>query len=54
MALARVDTEFVKPGIKLEIGRLDGRMKRLSAEVTDIPFVDPKRVRARLDCKWLG
>ena len=31
----------------LEVGQLDGRMKRLSARVTDIPFFDKKRERAR-------
>ncbi len=47
IAMARVAIEVAATGTQLEIGRLDGRMKRLVATVTDIPFVDPKRERAR-------
>jgi len=31
----------------LNIGRLDEEMQRLRAEVTTLPFFDPKRERAR-------
>lgn len=47
VAMARIDVEHSESGSVLEIGRLDGRMKRISATVTDIPFVDPTRTRAR-------
>ena len=47
IAMARLSVEHAEPGTSLEIGMLDGRMKRLSATVTDIPFIDPSRSRAR-------
>ncbi len=47
IAMARIDIEHVESGNVLEIGRLDGRMKRLAVTVTEIPFVDPQRTRAR-------
>ncbi|MEL7097734.1 MAG: DUF1989 domain-containing protein [Pseudomonadota bacterium] len=47
IALARIAVEHAQTGTALEIGQLDGRMKRLTATVDDIPFVDPKRERAR-------
>ncbi len=48
IAMARLNIEHSDTGTKLEVGQLDGRMKRLSAQVCDIPFVDPKRTRARV------
>ncbi len=47
IAMARIAVEHAERGTALEVGQLDGRMKRLSATVTDIPFFDPKRERAR-------
>ena len=47
IAMARIATEHAAPDTKLEIGRLDGHMKRLRATVSSIPFVDPRRERAR-------
>lgn len=47
IALARVAIEHTTDGLKLEVGQLDGRMKRLSATVAAPAFVDPKRTRAR-------
>ncbi len=47
IAMARLTVEHAEPGVQLEVGQLDGRMKRLSATVTTIPFYDPKRERAR-------
>ena len=47
IAIARLSVEHAEPGTQLEIGQLDGRMKRLDATVTTIPFVDPQRKRAR-------
>lgn len=47
IAMARIDVERSESGTVLEVGRLDGRMKRLSATVTSFPFVDPQRTRAR-------
>ena len=47
IAMARLSVEHAGTDQWLEIGQLDGRMKRLGAHVTDIPFVDPARERAR-------
>ncbi|WP_271270593.1 DUF1989 domain-containing protein [Aliamphritea hakodatensis] len=47
IAMARVATELAVPGTPLEIGRLDGHMKRLSATVCELPFIDPQRHKAR-------
>ncbi len=47
IALARLSVEHAENGTHLEIGQLDGRMKRLRATVSDIPFIDPQRKRAR-------
>lgn len=47
IAMARLAVEAAETGTELEVGQLDGRMKRLRATVCDIPFFDPKRERAR-------
>lgn len=47
IGMARLAVEFSATGTELEVGQLDGRMKRLKATVCDIPFFDPKRERAR-------
>jgi aminomethyltransferase len=47
IAMARLSVEFSETGHALEVGQLDGHMKRLPATVSDIPFYDPKRERAR-------
>ena len=47
IAMARISVEHADIGQILEVGQLDGRMKRLEAEITTIPFIDPKRERAR-------
>jgi aminomethyltransferase len=47
IALARVAVERSTPGQSLEIGRLDGHMKRLACTTAAFPFVDPQRARAR-------
>ena len=47
IAMARLAIEHAEIGTKVEVGQLDGHMKRLSATVCDIPFFDPKRERAR-------
>ncbi|REG81951.1 DUF1989 domain-containing protein [Marinomonas pollencensis] len=47
IALARVAVEYKELGTALEVGCLDGHMKRQVASVCSIPFIDPKRERAR-------
>ncbi len=47
IAMARIAVESAAAGAELEVGQLDGRMKRLPATVCDLPFYDPERERAR-------
>lgn len=47
IALARLDVAHAEPGTKLEIGKLDGMKKRLSATVVPFPFYDPTKSRMR-------
>jgi aminomethyltransferase len=47
IALARVDVGFAAVGQSLEIGKLDGRQKRLSAVVVPFPHYDPQKTRVR-------
>jgi aminomethyltransferase len=47
IALARVDVGFAAAGQTLEIGKLDGRQKRLPAQVTPFPHYDPQKTRVR-------
>ena len=47
IAMARLAVEHSELGKELEVGQLDGHMKRLPAKVCSTPFYDPKRERAR-------
>ncbi|MEM8774542.1 MAG: aminomethyltransferase family protein, partial [Pseudomonadota bacterium] len=47
IAMARVAIENSEIGEHLEVGKLDGHMKRLPAVITEVPFLDPKREKAR-------
>ncbi|MEM7717565.1 MAG: DUF1989 domain-containing protein [Pseudomonadota bacterium] len=47
IAMARLSVETAELGTVLEVGQMDGHMKRLTATVCSIPFYDPKRERAR-------
>ena len=47
IAMARLAIEYSKNGTQLQVGQMDGHMKRLNATVVDTPFFDPKRERAR-------
>ncbi|WP_206057285.1 aminomethyltransferase family protein [Nitratireductor sp. XY-223] len=47
IAMARVAVEHAQEGSTIEIGQLDRHSKRLQATITSIPFIDPKRERAR-------
>ena len=47
IAMARIAVENAETGAELEVGKLDGHMKRLPARVVDLPFLDPKREKAR-------
>ncbi len=47
IALARVNTEYAALGKEVEVGKLDGQQKRLSASVVRFPFYDPDKTRVR-------
>ncbi len=47
IALARVEVGSSAVGQALEIGKLDGRQKRLAAVVTPFPHYDPQKLRVR-------
>ncbi len=47
IALARVDVGSADLGRALEIGKLDGRQKRLPAVVAPFPHYDPQKLRVR-------
>ena len=48
LAFARVDVAHAAPETKLEVGRLDGKQKRLKATVVPFPFYDPEKKRVRM------
>ncbi len=47
IAIVRLAVEHSENGTELEVGQLDGHMKRLKGTISDIPFIDPQRKRAR-------
>ncbi len=47
IAIARVAVENSDIGMNVEVGKLDGHTKRLPAQVVGLPFLDPKREKAR-------
>ncbi|MET1011901.1 MAG: aminomethyltransferase family protein, partial [Actinomycetota bacterium] len=47
IALARVAVRHRDPGTTLEVGKLDGHQKRISATVVPFPFYDPDKTRPR-------
>jgi aminomethyltransferase len=47
IALARLDVLYAQPGSRFEIGKLDGKLKRLPVEVVPFPHYDPTKSRVR-------
>ncbi|RJL19439.1 DUF1989 domain-containing protein [Paracoccus siganidrum] len=47
IALARLDIAHAEPGTAVEVGRLDGHIKRIAAKVAAFPHYDPKKERPR-------
>jgi aminomethyltransferase len=47
IALARVAVQHRDAGTALEVGKLDGQQKRISARVVRFPFYDPEKTRPR-------
>lgn len=46
-ALCRISVEYSELGTSVEIGKLDGKQKRLPAKVVPFPFYDPTKSRVR-------
>jgi aminomethyltransferase len=46
-ALCRISVEYSEIGTTVEIGKLDGKQKRLPAKVVPFPFYDPTKSRVR-------
>ena len=47
IALCRMAVEHAKTGGQVEVGKLDGRQKRIPAEVVRFPFYDPEKKKPR-------
>jgi len=47
LALCRMSVEYTEPGTEVEVGKLDGHIKRLQAKVVSYPFYDPDKSRVR-------
>ena len=47
IALCRIDTQYSEPGTEVEVGKIDGHQKRISAKVVAFPHFDPKKTRVR-------
>ena len=47
IALCRMSVTHAEPGTLVEVGKLDGQQKRLSAVVVNYPFYDPEKKRVK-------
>ena len=47
IALCRIDAQYSEIGTEVEIGKIDGHQKRISAKVVRFPFYDPDKTRVR-------
>ena len=47
VALCRIQVEHSELGTEVEVGKLDGKQKRLPAKVVPFPFYDPTKSRVR-------
>ena len=47
IALARVDVAHAEIGTEVEIGQLDGHIKRYGARIAEVPHYDPQKTRPR-------
>ncbi len=47
IALCRIDTQYSELGTEVEVGKIDGHQKRISAKVVTFPHFDPKKTRVR-------
>ena len=47
IALCRIDSKYSEIGTEVEVGKIDGHQKRISAKVVSFPHFDPKKTRVR-------
>ncbi len=47
IALCRIDAQYSEIGTEVEVGKIDGHQKRISAKVVPFPHYDPKKTRVR-------
>ena len=47
IALCRIDTQYSIEGTEVEVGKIDGHQKRITAKVVGFPHFDPKKTRVR-------
>ena len=47
IALCRIDTNHSELGTEVEVGKIDGHQKRISAKVVSFPHYDPKKTKVR-------
>ena len=47
IALCRIDIHSSEIGTVVEVGKLDGHQKRISAKIVKFPFYDPDKSRVR-------
>ena len=47
IALCRIDAQYSELGTEVEVGKIDGHQKRISAKVVRFPFYDPDKTKVR-------
>ena len=47
IALCRIDVDHSKIGTEVEVGKIDGEQKRITAKIVEFPHFDPKKSRVR-------
>ena len=47
IALCRIDAQYSEVGTEVEVGKIDGHQKRISAKVVAFPHFDPKKTRVK-------
>lgn len=48
IALCRISVSESEIGNEVEVGKLDGHQKRISAKIIRFPFYDPEKTRVRM------
>ncbi len=47
IALCKIDTTYSELNTEVEIGKIDGHQKRITAKVVSFPFYDPTKSRVK-------